>query len=141
MSLVRCRRCVYPNSRPDANFDAEGICSGCRAYEARALIDWAERHAALKAIVADAKAAGAPWDVCIPVSGGKDSLRQVLVMRELGAKVLAVNGGTEMLSDIGRRNLDNVKRYCDLIEVTPNAETRKKLVRFGLYQVGDLSYS
>lgn len=135
----RCRICIYPDSRPDAHF-IDGVCSACRAFPLRAKIDWAARLDALKELVAEAKARKAPWDVCVPVSGGKDSTAQVLFMRDLGAKVLAVNGATDMLAPIGRRNLDNLKRFCDVIEVTPNIEVRKKLVRLGLYRVGDPSW-
>jgi hypothetical protein len=129
-----------PNTRPDAHF-VDGVCSGCCSYAERQTIDWEARHGALLDMIAEAKKAHAPWDVVVPVSGGKDSTYQVIRLKELGARVLAVNGGTEMLSDIGRRNLDNLKRYCDVLEWTPNVEVRKKLVRIGLYRVGDLSWS
>src|SRR5690349_1737412 len=140
MTLVRCTKCLYPRSRPDSHFDAEGVCSGCRSFEARKSIDWNLRLKALKDLIAEAKACRAPWDVVVPVSGGKDSTYQVIRLQELGAKVLGVNGATDLLSDVGRRNLDNLKRFCDVIEVTPNREVRKKLVRLGLYRVGDLSW-
>lgn len=136
----RCTKCVYPVTRPDSHFDAEGVCSGCRSYEQRKYIDWPARLEALKAIIAEAKARKAPYDVVVPASGGKDSTAQILAMLDLGAKVLAVNGATDLLSDIGRRNLDNLKRYCDVIEWTPNVEVRKKLVRAGLFLVGDPSW-
>lgn len=135
----RCKICIYPDTRPDAHF-IDGVCSACRAFPLRAKIDWTDRLDALKALVAEAKVRKAPWDVCVPVSGGKDSTAQVLFMRDLGAKVLAVNGATDMLTPLGRRNLDNLKRFCDVIEVTPNIEVRKKLVRLGLFRVGDLSW-
>jgi N-acetyl sugar amidotransferase len=87
-----------------------------------------------------AKSHHGPYDVVVPVSGGKDSTYQVIKLKELGARVLAVNAGTDFLTPIGRRNLDNLKRFCDVIEWTPNIEVRKKLMRIGLRMVGDLSY-
>lgn len=136
---MRCTRCCYPDTRPDTHF-VDGVCSGCRSFDSRKFINYAERLDALKELLAQAKVRGAPYDVVVPVSGGKDSTFQVLKMLELGAKVLAVNAGTDYLSDIGRRNLDNLKRFCDVIEYTPNIEVRKKLVRIGLFQIGDMSY-
>lgn len=112
--MKRCRICIYPDTRPDAHF-VDGVCSACRSHEQTYEIDWALRKAALKDMIAEAKARKAPYDVVVPVSGGKDSTYQCLIMLEAGAKVLAVNGATDMLSDIGRRNLDNLKRYCDVI--------------------------
>lgn len=138
--MIRCTRCIYPITRPDSHFDHEGVCSACLSYEARSTVNWSLRKQAFRDLIAEAKDRKAPYDVVVPVSGGKDSSYQVLVLRELGAKVLAVNGATDMLSDIGRRNLDNLKNYCDVIEWTPNIEVRKKLVRIGLFHVGDPSW-
>lgn len=134
-----CKRCIYPMTRPDTHF-SKGVCSGCWSYFESAQIDWSIREQALRELVREAKSRNAPYDVVVPVSGGKDSAYQVIKMIELGAKVLAVNGATDMLSDIGRRNLDNLKRYCDVVEYTPNIEVRKKLVRLGLFRVGDMSW-
>jgi N-acetyl sugar amidotransferase len=138
--MIRCTRCLYPTTRPDSHFDADGVCSGCRSFEARKHIDWDARWEAFVVLVEEAKARKAPYDLVVPVSGGKDSTIQVIKCLELGAKVLAVNGATDMLTPLGRRNLDNLKRFCDVIEWTPNIEVRKKLVRLGLQRVGDMSY-
>jgi N-acetyl sugar amidotransferase len=127
------------STRPDEHF-VDGVCSGCRSYDQRKNIDWAASQEALKALLSCARACGGPYDVVVPVSGGKDSTYQVLTLRDLGARVLCVNAATDMLSDIGRRNLDNLKRFADVIEWTPNVEVRKKLVRLGLSQVGDMSW-
>lgn len=137
--MNRCKICIYPDTRPDAHF-IDGVCSACRAYALRADNSWEFRLDSLKAQIRYAKERKAPYDVVCPVSGGKDSTFQVLKLIEFGAKVLAVNGATDMLTPIGRRNLDNLKRFCDVIEVTPNVEVRKKLVRLGLRLVGDLSW-
>lgn len=137
--MIRCRLCIYPDTRPDTHF-VDGVCSGCRSYAERASIDWDLRLKALRTLIAQAKERGAAYDCVVPVSGGKDSHFQVLKMRELGARVLAVNAATDMLSEIGRRNLDNIKRLCDVVEYTPNVEVRKKLMRVGLQWVGDLSF-
>lgn len=137
--MNRCKICIYPDTRPDAHF-IDGVCSACRAFPLRAKIDWPARLDTLKALIAEAKARKAPYDACVPVSGGKDSTVQVLKLIELGAKVLAVNSATDMLTPLGRRNLDNLKRLCDVVEVTPNIEVRKKLVRLGLFRVADLSW-
>lgn len=136
--MIRCSRCIYPDTRPDTHF-VNGVCSGCLSFAERANIDWSARLDTLKAMLSENRGGGR-YDCVVPVSGGKDSTAQVLKLKELGARVLAVNAGTDMLSDIGRRNLDNLKRFCDLIEWTPCVEVRKKLVRIGLFEVGDMSY-
>lgn len=137
--MIRCTRCLYPDTRPDSHF-VGGVCSACLAFDARADTNWAARMSALKDHLAAAKKVGAPYDVVIPVSGGKDSWFQTLTLIDMGAKVLCVCATTDMPSEIGRRNLDGLKRYADVIEWTPNQEVRKKLVRIGLREIGDLSY-
>ena len=32
--MSRCRRCLLPSNVPDADFDADGVCSFCRNYRA-----------------------------------------------------------------------------------------------------------
>jgi N-acetyl sugar amidotransferase len=139
--LNRCSRCLYPESRPDAHF-VDGVCSACRAYDQRAGIDWGERQGRLDQVVKGAKIAGSHtrYDVIVPVSGGKDSTFQAVYLKGRGLRVLGVNAGTDMLSDIGRRNLDNLKNIIDVIEVTPNIEIRTALIRKGLFEVGDMSW-
>lgn len=140
---TRCKICIYPNTRPDTHF-VDGVCSGCRSFMERKNIDYTELAEALSGILQDAEDEArerkAPYHCVVPISGGKDSTVQVLGLVERGAKVLAVNSGTDYLTPIGRRNLDNLKRFCDVIEYTPNIEVRKKLVRIGLEMVGDPSY-
>ena len=137
--MTLCNVCIYPDTRPDTEF-IDGICSACRTFPDRLNTDWISRGMALRDMIAEARMRKAPYDCVVPVSGGKDSTYQVITLTQMGAKVLAVNAGTDMLSDIGRRNLDNLKRFCDVIEWTPNIEVRKKLMRIGLRQVGDLSW-
>ncbi len=137
--MNRCKLCLMPEARPDCRF-IDGVCSGCRYYTQRLDIDWESRLGELRDLLCEAKSRNASYDVVVPVSGGKDSTFQVLKLREMGAHILAVNSGTDMLSDLGRRNLDNLKRFCDVIEWTPCVEVRKKLMRIGLEMVGDLSY-
>ena len=138
-NIERCEVCIYPVTRPDTHFRL-GVCSACLSYAQRATIDWHARRETLKQVIAQARAVGAAYDAVVPVSGGKDSTYQVLTLKEMGARILCVAAATDYQSAIGRRNLDNLKRYADVIEVTPQIETRKKLIRIGLRLIGDLSY-
>jgi N-acetyl sugar amidotransferase len=136
--LFRCRRCLYPNTKPDLHFNAEGICSACQAYDNRPAVDWAQRKQQFLDFVSDYR--GKTHDVIVACSGGKDSTAQIVKCLELGLKPLAVTATTDHLSDIGRRNLDNVSRLCDHVEVTPNKLTRARISKFALQEVGDISW-
>jgi hypothetical protein len=134
MSLVRCKTCVMPNTRPDTPF-VDGECQACRNYKRRPEIDWAERKSQLVQLLDrhDGR-------VLVPSSGGKDSTWQVLTLLELGADVTIVTARTCHLTAIGRANIDNLSRYARTIEVVPNMTVRAKLNRLGLEMVGDISW-
>ena len=140
VDLKYCTNCLFPETKPDLEFDENGICSACVAYKQRAKIDWDKREKEFKKIVKKYKT-NDNYDCVIPVSGGKDSTYQALKAREYGLKPLCVNATTCDLSPIGRRNLDNIKNIgFDLIEYSPNSDVRKKLNALGLKIVGDISW-
>lgn len=137
-----CKRCCLPSTKPHLAFDEEGICNACRNYENRKNVDWDERKKELMAILDRYRSKdGSNWDCIIPVSGGKDSTYQVVTMLELGMNPLCVTATTCDLTDIGRRNIENIKKMgVDYIEVTTNRIVRAKLNRIGLLEVGDISW-
>lgn len=138
--MIRCRTCLIPNTRPDTAFDETGQCSACQSFAKRKQIDWTQRESELLHILETAPRNGSGFDCIVPSSGGKDSTWQTLKLIELGVRPLVVTASTCMLTDIGRRNIDNLARYATTIEVTPNRTVRAKLNRIGLETVGDISW-
>lgn len=131
-----------PETKPDLFIDSEGVCSACRSYEARNEVDWDARRSELEQILERYRSAnGSSYDCIVPVSGGKDSTYQVLRLLELGANPLCVTATTDSLSELGRRNIENLKlRGVDYVEVTPNPVVRRRINRLALTQVGDISW-
>lgn len=140
--LTYCTRCVLPDSKPDLLLDDDGICNACRAYEFRTEIDWNSRYKELLNLLDQYKSKSQDnWDCIVPVSGGKDSTYQVLKVLELGLTPLCVTSTTCDLSQIGRKNIENIKQLgVDYVEVSPNPLIRAKLNRAGLEIVGDISW-
>lgn len=140
--LTYCKRCVMPNTKPDLLIDEEGICNACRSFEYRKEIDWEARYKELQQILEKyRKPDGSQWDCIVPVSGGKDSTYQVLKILQLGLNPLCVTSTTCDLSDLGRKNIENLKKQgVDYVEMSPNPLVRAKLNRIGLTQVGDISW-
>ncbi len=141
-----CTRCLYPDTKPDLTFNDVGLCSACQAFDARASTDWTQREVDFNRLVFNirrqAQDRNADYDCVVPVSGGKDSHYQVLTALDYGLRVLAVTAETDHLSDIGRRNLDNIgKLGVDHLEVRTNPVIRRKISRFTLETVGDLSWA
>lgn len=131
-----------PSTKPDLQIDTDGVCSACRSYEKRLEINWNSRRIELENILARYRnQKGTNWDCIVPVSGGKDSTYQVIQMLQFGMNPLCVTATTCDLTEIGRRNIENIKRLgVDYIEVSPNPVIRAKLNRIGLTQVGDISW-
>jgi len=140
--LKYCKRCVMPDTKPDLLLDEEGVCSACRSYEQRKEVDWTARYKELLEVLDKYRnRAGHNWDCIVPVSGGKDSTYQVVRMLQLGLNPLCITSTTCDLSELGRKNIENLKRLgVDFIEVSPNPLIRAKLNRIGLKQVGDISW-
>jgi N-acetyl sugar amidotransferase len=131
-----------PETKPDLYIDEEGICNACRSYERRQEVDWGKRKQELLAILERYRSKdGSNYDCIVPVSGGKDSHFQTIRMLELGVNPLCVTATTDKLSDIGRHNIENLKRQgVDYVEVTANPLVRHKINRLALTQVGDISW-
>lgn len=142
MSIKYCTKCLLPETKPDLSFNSDGICSACTAFEKRTEIDWDRRKSEFLDIVSEYKKKNPnSWDCIVPVSGGKDSTAQVLKMLELGLNPLCVTSTTCDLSEFGRKNIENIKNLgVDYVEFSPNKIVRRKLNRFGLETVGDISW-
>lgn len=140
--IAYCRRCVMPETKPDLLIDAEGVCNACRSYESRSEVDWDARGRELEDILERYRSKdGSNYDCIVPVSGGKDSTYQVLRLLELGANPLCVTATTDSLSDLGRRNIENLKRRgVDYVEVTTNPAVRRRINHLALTSVGDISW-
>jgi len=146
-----CSRCLYPqNAKPTILIDEEdGLCSGCRYHESRGKVEinWGDREKMFEKIVSEAKRMAKErknlYDCVIPVSGGKDSQFQVWTLKEkYGLNPLLVTFNHCYNMESGLRNLESLvdKSGCDLIRFTSNVKSVKKISRFMLEEVGDLTW-
>lgn len=145
-----CKQCFYPeNAKPTIIFDSNGICSGCNYNESRKHydVDWDERREMFEEIVAEAKEMarqrGNAHDCIVPVSGGKDSHYQVWLLKEkYGMNPLLVSFNHGFNTPAGLRNLNNLieKSGCDAIVHTAGKDSVKKIARYMLEKVGDITW-
>ncbi len=141
MKIKICKECIMPSSKPDLEFGFDGICQGCLAYKNRFSINWQERQAKLIEIFKKHKK-HKNYDCIIPVSGGKDSYFQVIKILELGFNPLCITATTDKLTDLGRCNIENLKKLgVDHIEVSTDPVIRRKINKFTLETVGDISWA
>jgi len=142
MTVRYCARCLYPDSKPDLKFDARGVCSACVGYENRKAVDWEKRRAEFVAVTDRYRSKnGSNYDCIVPVSGGKDSTYQVIRLLQQGLNPVCVTAMTDSLSDVGRRNLENIAKLgVDHIAVTLNPTVRRRINRLALTEIGDVSW-
>lgn len=140
--MMYCNVCFLPSTKPDLYFDENGICAACIAYKERKVVNWAQREKEFGEIIEKTRAKSrSKWDCIIPVSGGKDSTAQVLKILEHKLNPLCVTATTCDLSELGRKNIENIKNLgVDYMEFSPNPLVRRKLNKIGLVEVGDISW-
>ena len=137
-----CKRCLYPDTKPQLVFDENGICSACKNHELKEKIDWKSKEKELKEILEKFRSKNNYYDCIIPVSGGKDSHFQTYTIKEkFGLNPLVVNFHPLDQTEIGKKNLDNLKKLgVDCIEFSPNPNVYLNLARFGLKKLGDFQW-
>ena len=142
MEIRYCKKCLYPETKPDLSFDDNGVCSACQAAEEKhEKINWEKRKKDFFDIVKHyKKPEGEPgYDCLVPVSGGKDSTYQAYFMKYVcGLNPLCVCFETTMETELGRQNLENISEMgCDVIHFKKNSEAYRKMVIEGFIRVGD----
>ena len=104
-----CKNCLFPETKPDLEFNNKGVCNACTNYFNRPEVDWNNRREEFIELASSIKSES-NWDCVIPISGGKDSTYQALWARSKGLNPILVTASTCDLSVIGRKNLENLKR-------------------------------
>ena len=136
-----CTNCLMPDTRPDQIFNYVGVCNACLSYQDGDKIDWSKREIELNDIIEDTKKGSSNWDCVIPSSGGKDSTYQALWAKSKGLHPILVTASTCDLSEVGRKNLDNLKRLgFDTVEISNDPIIRSKLNKISLELIGDISW-
>jgi len=143
-----CTRCVYPSiSAAPMEFDADGVCMGCRMAEVKAAIapqEWVRRKELLRDILEQYRCRdGSRHDVVIAVSGGKDSWFQAHVIKhEFGLNPLLVTYDGNNWTEPGWRNMVRMREVfgCDHVVVRPSVEVLQKLNRLAFDVMGDMNW-
>ena len=104
------------DTRPNIIFSEDGLCPPCQYQSKPQDIDWNSRAKELEDIITFAKQNNqSGYDCIVGVSGGKDSTRQAMHIRDnFGLKPLMVsmNYPPEQISQRGVDNLGNLIATC-----------------------------
>ena len=138
--MLYCTKCLQPDTRPNINFSKDGICPACKYHESLQDVDWNDRYLILLELLEkfkEEKHEDQIFDCIIGVSGGKDSTRQALWVRDqLGLKPLLVclSYPPEQVTELGVNNLSNlINLGFDVIISSVAPKTWKKILQEGFF--------
>lgn len=129
-----CKQCLQPDTRPNTKFSEEGVCPACNYFDRLRLVDWQERYEILQDLLAAyRRQRPGQFDCIIGVSGGKDSTRQALWVRDkLGLKPLlaCLSYPPEQVTTRGTDNISNlIELGFDVVISAPAPGTWRRLMR------------
>jgi len=129
-----CTHCLQPDTRPNTHFTPEGICPACDYFERLQYVDWQERYEILQDLMAEfPRKSGQHFDCIIGVSGGKDSTRQALWVRDkLGLRPLlaCLSYPPQQVTQRGVDNISNlIELGFDVVLSAPAPGTWQTLMR------------
>ena len=129
-----CKTCLQPDTRPNIIFSKDGICPACLYYEKLKDVDWDERFEILKNLLETAPRRDFQnHDCIIGVSGGKDSQRQALWLRDkfkIKPLLACLTYPPEQVTNRGTNNLSNlIELGFDVVISAPAPVTWRKLMR------------
>lgn len=129
-----CQRCLQPDTRPNTHFTERGICPACDYFERLQHVDWQERYEILEDLLAGfPRRPGQHFDCIIGVSGGKDSTRQALWVRDklgLNPLLACLSYPPEQVTQRGVDNVSNlIELGFDLVLSAPAPGTWRRLMR------------
>jgi len=137
--VIYCKTCTMSNQRPRVHFNSKGICGQCLYYNyKRNEIDWDKREKQLEVLCNKFRKEDGSWDVIVPGSGGKDSLKVVYTLqKKYGMHPLTVTFRTIITTDIGQQNFDNFVSQFDNLLFSPNGKIHQKLSKLTFTEFGD----
>jgi N-acetyl sugar amidotransferase len=129
-----CTRCLQPDTRPNTRFTEAGLCPACDYFGRLAHVDWQERFDILQDLLGQfPRKPGQQFDCIIGVSGGKDSTRQALWVRDklkLRPLLVCLSYPPQQVTHRGVENISNlIELGFDVVLSAPAPGTWRHLMR------------
>ena len=142
VDLVRCSRCLLPETHETITFDLSGVCSVCRNSELKDSINWSARKEELNSIAIEYRGKNS-YDCIVPFSGGKDSVWTLYyVVKELKLKPLVVSFDHGFYRPNLIKNREKVLKGLgvDSLIFTPNWKLVQRLMLQSFLEKGDFCW-
>jgi hypothetical protein len=140
--MIRCGRCILPDTVPGIFFDNQGICNYCRQFE-KSFANWEQikekKQKEFEKLLDTTRKLKRPYDCLIPLSGGKDSTYALyLCKKKYGLNCLAVTFDNGYMSERARENIDRALKAArvDHLQYKMNHENTIKLFNVSFIRTG-----
>jgi len=137
-----CKICLNVDTRPGSKFPEKNLCSPCYYLRENKKVDYNARLELLKELIKTfPKFPRRRFDCIIGVSGGKDSTRQAIWIRDklkLRPLLVSLTYPPEQITKIGANNLSNlIKLGFDVHTLTLSPVTWKELAKASFFKYGN----
>jgi len=145
----RCKKCLISKNYPDTEFDDKGICSYCNGNKSQKisneLKDRIKRKNELRKDFESAikKCKGKKYDCIVGLSGGKDSIYLLYIMKEkYGLNCLTFTVDNGLVSNYAKENIEIAVKALDLDHVycRPSHDFYKKFYNNILKNMSEKGY-
>ncbi len=143
-----CKTCLQPDTRPNTKFFEDTICPACHYLLITKDINWQERFDIISAELKKnivRKTRNNFFDCIIGVSGGKDSTRQALWVRDklkLKPLLVCLSYPPEQVNRRGTENISNlINLGFDVIWSSLSPKTWKKALKEGFFRFSNWAKS
>ena len=137
-----CKFCLQPDTRPNIKFSEKGVCPTCDYVATFDMVQWDLRKMELKEICEFGRV-NKSWgyDCIIGVSGGKDSTRQALYVKnvlKMNPLLVCCSYPPEQISERGVGNVQNlIEHGFNMIRVAPAPQTWRKNMKHSFFKYGN----
>ena len=121
--LLRCSKCILPETMPFISFDNNGVCNYCNNYSPRNIPK--PKSEIFDLVKPYRKKNGS--ECIVPFSGGRDSCYGLhLIIEELNLKPITYTYDWGMVTDLGRRNISRMCAKLGVENIIIAADITKK---------------
>ena len=149
--LKYCKNCLTTNLRPNALFNVKNeICIACEYFDAEKKkpnkkYKFEILKKKINSLKNKNKNKNSSFDCIIGISGGKDSTRQALWVKnklKLNPLLVCCSYPPRQMSKIGSQNISNlIKKNFEIITLTPSPQTSIKYIRHSFIKYGNVCKS
>jgi N-acetyl sugar amidotransferase len=141
-----CVSCLQPDTRPNIKFTVDGQCPACAYAHGNVLTDWNERFEILENLISQYRRKGdCGFDCIIGVSGGKDSTRQALWVRDklkMNPLLVCLGHPPQQTTMLGVDNVSNlINLGFDMLFSALAPETWRLLLRDSFFRFSNWARS